>query len=163
MASISQDTMVRPINPVTGRNGLVDRYFYFAMSLLLAAIVVLGFSRTVDHSLIHAAPARPLLLWIHGAAFSAWVIFYIFQSALVRTRNVKWHRFFGWFGTGLAAFMVPLAVWIVVSGLDDLFITLVALLPGNNLARSLRRGGCTRKYRNWSGLDLDASRISQLR
>jgi len=114
MASISQGTMVRPINPVTGRNGLVARYFYFAMSLLLAAIVVWGFSRSVDHNLIHAAPARPLLLWIHGAAFSAWVVFYIFQSALVRTRNVKWHRFFGWFGTGLAALMVPLGVTIAV-------------------------------------------------
>jgi hypothetical protein len=114
MASISQGTIVRPINPVTGRNGLVDRYFYFAMSLLLASIVVWGFSRSVDHNLIHAAPARPLLLWIHGAAFSAWVVFYIFQSALVRTRNVKWHRFFGWFGTGLAAVMVPLGVTIAV-------------------------------------------------
>jgi hypothetical protein len=114
MASISQGTMVRPINPVTGRDGLVDRYFYFAMSLLLAAIVVWGFSRSVDHNLIHAAPARPVLLWIHGAAFSAWVVFYIFQSALVRTRNVKWHRFFGWFGTGLAAAMIPLGVTIAV-------------------------------------------------
>jgi hypothetical protein len=114
MASISQETLSRPINPITGRNGLVDRYFYFAISLLLAAIVVFGFSRTVGDHLLHAAPARPLLLWIHGAAFSAWVVFYIFQSALVRTRNVKWHRFFGWFGTGLAAFMIPLGVIIAV-------------------------------------------------
>jgi hypothetical protein len=114
MASISQSTMVRSANPITGRNGLVDRYFYFAMSLLLAAIVVWGFSRSVDHNLIHAAPARPVLLWIHGAAFSAWVVFYIFQSVLVRTRNVKWHRFLGWFGTGLAALMVPLGVTIAV-------------------------------------------------
>ncbi len=114
MASISQGATVRPVNPIAGRNGLVDRYFYFAMSVLLAAIVVWGFSRTVDHNLVRAAPARPLLLWIHGAAFSAWVAFYIFQSALVRTRNVKWHRFFGWFGTGLAAFMIPLGLTIAV-------------------------------------------------
>jgi len=114
MASISQSATVRPVNPLTGRNGLVDQYFYFAMSLLLAAIVVIGFSRTVDHNLVHAAPARPLLLWIHGAAFSGWVAFYIFQSALVRTRNVKWHRFFGWFGTGLAALMIPLGITIAV-------------------------------------------------
>jgi hypothetical protein len=120
MASILQGTMVRPANSVTGRNGLVDRYFYFAMSLQLAAIVVIGFSRTVDDHLLHAAPARPLLLWIHGAAFSAWVVFYIFQSTLVRTRNVKWHRFFGWFGTGLAAVMVPLGfiVAIIMSRFD---------------------------------------------
>ena len=32
----------------TGRNGILCRYFYFAMSLLLAAIVVAGFKRTVN-------------------------------------------------------------------------------------------------------------------
>jgi hypothetical protein len=50
---------------VTGRNGIVQRYFYFAMSLLLAAIVVSGFKRTTGYyplwlrksAAIHAAPA----------------------------------------------------------------------------------------------------------
>jgi hypothetical protein len=35
----------------TGRNGILCRYFYFAMSLLLAAIVVSGFKRTVNQNL----------------------------------------------------------------------------------------------------------------
>ncbi|HUN86758.1 MAG TPA: hypothetical protein VMU48_20425, partial [Terracidiphilus sp.] len=95
-------------------NGLVDRYFYFAMSLLFAAIVVIGFSRTVNQNLFHAAPPRPFLLWVHGAAFSAWVAFYVFQSALVRTRNVKWHRLFGWFGAALGTLMVVLGFIISV-------------------------------------------------
>jgi hypothetical protein len=69
--------------------GWLEKYFYFAMSLLIAAIVVWGFSHTIDANLFHGAPPRPLLLWIHGAAFSLWVAFYIFQSALVRTRNVR--------------------------------------------------------------------------
>lgn len=114
MASISQGAVARPLGGITGRGGLVDRYFYFAMSLLFAAIVVIGFSRTVDQNLFHPALPRPFLLWIHGAAFSSWVAFYIFQSALVRTHNVKWHRFFGWFGVGLAAIMIPLGFTIAV-------------------------------------------------
>jgi hypothetical protein len=56
----------------------------------------------------------PLILWFHAAAFSGWVAFYIFQSALVRTHNVKWHRFFGWFGAGLGALMVPLGITIAI-------------------------------------------------
>ena len=40
--------------------------------------------------------------------------FFIFQSALVRTHNVKWHRFFGWFGAALAAAMVPLGITTAV-------------------------------------------------
>ncbi len=94
----------------TPLKGMVNRYFYFAMSLLIAAIVVWGFSHTVGDNLFHPAVPRPFILWIHAAAFSAWVAFFIFQSTLVRTRNVKWHRFFGWFGAGLATVMVPLGV-----------------------------------------------------
>jgi len=95
---------------VTGRNGIVHRYFYFAMSLLLAAIVVAGFKRTVNDNLFHPAVPRPFILWIHGAAFAGWVIFFICQSTLVRIHKVSWHRSFGWFGAGLAAVMVPLGV-----------------------------------------------------
>ncbi len=110
MASVSQTTVARPYVHISGRNGLVDKYFYFVMSLLVAAIVVWGFSHTVEQNLFHAAPPRPLLLWFHGAAFSGWIAFFIFQSTLVRTHNVKWHRFFGWFGAGLGMVMVPLGV-----------------------------------------------------
>jgi hypothetical protein len=94
----------------TGRNGILCRYFYFAMSLLLAAIVFTGFKRTVNENLFHPAIPRPFILWIHASAFTAWVIFFIGQSALVRVRKVSWHRSMGWFGAGLAAVMVPLGV-----------------------------------------------------
>ncbi len=114
MVSSAQGVVSLAPNRVTGRNGFIDRYFYFAMSLLVAGIVVWGFSHTINDSLFHPAIPRPFLLWIHGAAFSAWVGFYIFQSALVRTHNVKVHRSLGWFGVGLAAIMVPLGVTIAV-------------------------------------------------
>jgi hypothetical protein len=94
----------------TGRNSLLDQYFYFAMSLLLAASVVWGFSHTIGQNLVHPAIPRPRILWFHGAVFSGWILFFIFQSALVRTRSIKWHRFFGWFGAGLGTVMVPLGL-----------------------------------------------------
>lgn len=90
----------------------LTRYFYLCMSLVFAALVVWGFSRTVVASLLRATPPRPLLLWFHGAAFSTWVVFFITQSALVRVHKVSWHRFLGWFGAGLAAVMVALGVAI---------------------------------------------------
>jgi hypothetical protein len=88
----------------------LQRYFYFVMSLLLAAIVVSGFQRTVNVNLFHPAIPRPLILWFHAAVFATWVLVFIAQSALVRVRKVSWHRLFGWFGAGLAAVMVPLGV-----------------------------------------------------
>lgn len=88
MASVSQSAVVRPKVQFEGRCGLVDQYFYFAMGLLAAAIVVWGFSHSVNENLIHAAVPRPLILWFHGGVFSAWVAFFIFQSGLVRTRCI---------------------------------------------------------------------------
>jgi hypothetical protein len=98
----------------TQRKAFLGRYFYLSMSLVFAALVIVGFGRTVNANLLHANPPRPLLLWIHGAAFSTWVVFFIAQSALVRTRNVSVHRLLGWFGAGLAAAMVVLGLAIAV-------------------------------------------------
>ncbi len=130
MASVSQSAVAGSKVQLVGRCGLVDKYFYFTMGLLAAAIVVWGFSHTVDQNLLHAAPPRPLLLWFHGAAFSGWIAFFIFQSGLVRTHNVKWHRFFGWFGVGLGAAMVPLG--ISTSIIMGRFDTLVKHEPGSD-------------------------------
>ncbi len=110
MASVSQTVLSRPVVKLGGRNGWVDRYFYFVMSLVTAVIVIWGFSHTVNDNLIHATPPRPWLLWVHGAAFSLWVIFYIVQTTLVRTHNVRIHRTLGWFGAGLGATMVVVGI-----------------------------------------------------
>jgi hypothetical protein len=94
----------------TKRGGLLDTYFYFFMSLLIATVVVYGFGQTVGGRLIHPDVPRPFLLYVHAAAFSLWVVFYIFQSALVRTRNVWLHRRLGWFGAGLGVVMLGLGI-----------------------------------------------------
>jgi hypothetical protein len=100
---------------------LLDRYFYLFMSLLIPVIVIYGFSHTVDQNLFHASPPRPLLLSFHGAVFSTWLAFLIFQSLLVRTRNVKLHRLTGWFGLALGAAMVVIGIStaIVMSRFDE--------------------------------------------
>jgi FtsH-binding integral membrane protein len=116
MTSLSQDILPRPLPRIAGHNGLVDRYFYLSMSLLAAGLVVWGFSHTIDRHLLHPPAPVPVLLWIHSAVFTGWIAFYILQSALVRTRNVRLHRNLGWFGAGLAATMIPLG-----------FITAVAM------------------------------------
>jgi FtsH-binding integral membrane protein len=75
------------------------------MSLLMGGISIWGFSHTVERRLLHANPPRPILLWMHGAAFAAWMVLFIAQSALVRVRKVSVHRAVGWFGAALAAIM----------------------------------------------------------
>jgi hypothetical protein len=110
MSSVSQGVAAGGPVAITGPKGLIDKYFYFAMSLLIAAIMVSGFRLTVSANLLHPSIPRPLILWFHAGAFTAWVGFFFFQSALVRTHNVKWHRFFGRFGAALGAGMIPLGI-----------------------------------------------------
>jgi hypothetical protein len=134
MASVSQTVVGRPMVRLGGRNGWVDRYFYFAMSLVTAGVVVWGFSHSVMDNLIHATPPRPHLLWAHATVFSSWVIFYIVQTSLVRTHNVRVHRTLGWFGVALAAAMVVLGTWVsLVMGHFDLVMEHQAGAPAFEL------------------------------
>jgi hypothetical protein len=64
---------------------------------------------------------------MHGAAFSAWVVFFILQSGLVRIRKVSLHKLLGWFGAALAALMVMLGC--VVSVVMGRFDALVLKAP----------------------------------
>jgi hypothetical protein len=76
----------------------------------IAVVVAYGFSRTIDRRLIHPALPRPGLLYVHAVIFFGWLVFYILQSALVRTRNVRIHKTLGWFGVALGATIIVLGI-----------------------------------------------------
>lgn len=108
--SMTQVASLEPVVPAVRWKVFVRRWFYFGSGIYSALMVVWGFSHTVGMNLFHPAVPRPRLLWLHASVFSGWVVFYILQTALVRTRNVKVHRTLGWFGLALAATMVVLGV-----------------------------------------------------
>ena len=92
----------------------IEKYFYLCMSLLIAAVIIYGFSQTIDRRLIHARPQPPVLLTVHAIVFSTWVAFYFLQSALVRIRKIRIHRIVGWVGAALGACMIIVGPWIAV-------------------------------------------------
>jgi hypothetical protein len=110
MATLSNSRLNQGIAVTTKRGGLLDQYFYFFMSLLIPAIVVYGFSFTVGKNLIHPVIPRPPILYVHAAVFSGWLVFFMLQSALVRTHKVYWHRRIGWFGVALGVLIPVLGV-----------------------------------------------------
>lgn len=85
------------------------RRFYLVMSLLMAAVIVGGFSSTVPGDFM-ARPALPLLLHVHGAVFTLWVILLVVQPALVARGSVALHRKVGWAGAVLAAAMLVMGI-----------------------------------------------------
>jgi hypothetical protein len=94
----------------TKRAGLWDKYFYFAMSLAMTVVVVYGFSRTMGERIIHPKTPPPTVLYIHAVVFYGWLAFFISQSALIRTKNVKLHRTAGWFGVALGVVIPVLGI-----------------------------------------------------
>ena len=87
--------------------------------LTAAALVLWGFSRTVQTNLFHASPPRPFILWMHGTAFATWMVFFILQSALVRVHRVSVHRFLSvWAGIATAMVALGATVAIIMTRFD---------------------------------------------
>lgn len=88
-----------------GRAG-TERGFYLGATFVFLALVAWVFARTYYLKAWFGTPALPVLLHVHGAVMSGWVVLLAAQSGLVATRRVQWHRRLGVFGAGWAALVV---------------------------------------------------------
>ena len=92
--------------------------FYLILSLVMAAVIIGGFSRTVPDDFT-ASPSLPVLLFAHGAIFSLWVVLLVIQPALVFRGSIRLHRRFGVAGAVLAAAMVVMALTATFLAIHD--------------------------------------------
>jgi hypothetical protein len=77
------------------------------MAVACAVTVFVGFAPTFYlRSRAPSADALPFYLQLHGTAFTAWILVFGGQVALVASRQIRWHRRLGWAGVALAAAMV---------------------------------------------------------
>ena len=56
-------------HPYATPAAFLRQYFYFCMSLLIAVVVVYGFSHTIGQNLLHASPIPPFVLTIPRPLF----------------------------------------------------------------------------------------------
>ena len=90
-----------------------DRLFYGMMAVVLALIVFAGFGPTYYFRFLAGGPQVTVsggpftgLVHFHGALFTAWVLLFVVQTALVSTRRVAVHRRLGIAGAALALAMI---------------------------------------------------------
>lgn len=96
----------KPISAAANaRRARADRNFYLCIGLAVTLIVLFGFGRTVNAGLFHPPSPRPLILYLHAAMFTVWVLLFITQATLVRFRRVSWHRRLGFAGFALGCLM----------------------------------------------------------
>jgi hypothetical protein len=91
--------------------------FYSAMAITMAVVVFIGFAPTFFLRSFFGAPATvsgatslPPLVVAHGVLFSAWVVLFIVQTALIASHRVALHRRLGVAGVVLAALMLAAGV-----------------------------------------------------
>jgi len=67
----------------------------FLLLILNRSCCRLRFSHTIGNNLLHAAIPRPFVLWVHASIFFGWIVLFIVQITLIRTRHTRWHRRLG--------------------------------------------------------------------
>jgi hypothetical protein len=106
-------TTTLPGRTSTPKVGAYDRLFYSTIAIAMGLTVFSGFASTYYLRFFSGGPSATLsggpftaLVHLHGALFSAWVLLFVVQTALVASRRVAVHRRLGIAGAVLAAGMV---------------------------------------------------------
>jgi hypothetical protein len=105
----------RPVYRTVNRN--VEHGYFSAMAVLLSVIVVYGFSHTYFAAGMMLAPLPNLLVHVHGAVFTLWMVLYVTQTALISAKRVTWHRTLGPIASCLPPLMVVLGISAALDGL----------------------------------------------
>jgi hypothetical protein len=100
-----------PTKPAIGMPGCrYDHLFFSIMALCMLATVFAGFARTYYLAGVFQAPLPSLIIHLHGAAFTCWILLLVTQTSLVAAGRVDIHRRLGIAGFLLAGLMVILGV-----------------------------------------------------
>ncbi len=95
---------------VSHGNTSAERRFFTGMALVLLACVLVGFSRSFFLRPLFPDLPSPSekIFYVHGSAFSAWIVLLVAQASLIAGRRIDLHRKLGTVGAVLAVAMVTL-------------------------------------------------------
>jgi hypothetical protein len=73
-------------------NHRFENLFFSGMAVLILGAVFLGFARSYYLAGVFKAPLPNLIVHIHGAVFSSWILLLIAQTSLVAAGRIDLHR-----------------------------------------------------------------------
>ncbi len=93
-----------------------DRRLFLAAAIFFPLIVLVGFGRTYYFKpLLGTPPLSSMLVDLHGLVMTAWVIFFVAQVWLIRTKRVKVHMNLGLIGIALATLILVVGFFTAAS------------------------------------------------
>ncbi len=88
-----------------------EKRFFLFLAVLCAIFVFLGFSPSFYlKDVIHAPPALSAMTRVHGVVFTAWVLLFVTQAALINAGNPALHRRLGLMGAALMGAVIAIGV-----------------------------------------------------
>lgn len=87
-----------------------DNRFFAAMAFVIVAATFVGFAPSYYLAPMFGAKPLSMLLHVHGAVFTAWIILYVAQTGLVSAGRADIHRIVGPVAVVLGIAMVPLGI-----------------------------------------------------
>ena len=114
-----EDTLQTEQRPMISRrcNLRYDNRFFAGISVVSLVVIFIGFARTYYLAGIFKAPLPNLLVHIHGAVFSLWILLFVTQISLITVHRVDLHRLLGVSGFCLSCLMVILGVLVATDRL----------------------------------------------
>ena len=93
-----------------------EKRFYLVAAILFVLVVLVGFGRTYYlKAFTGAPPLASYLVEIHGAIMTAWVLLFIAQVYLVRSKNIKIHQKLGFGGVGLGVLVLAVGFFTALA------------------------------------------------
>ena len=133
---ISSYSGSRPMRTPRPINRTAERAFFGGMAMLLCIVVFVGFFRTFFGAGFLEAPLPNPVLRVHGIVFTAWMLLFLTQAALISARRVVWHRTLGIAAFCLPPVMIALGVIAAIEALGR-NVTIGPLDPATSLALPL--------------------------
>jgi len=90
-----------------------SRYFH-GIAILLLAITLLGFSRTLFLRPLFQVPALPWYVYVHGSVMTLWFVLLVTQTSLIAAHRTALHRRLGVFGAGVAVAVALLGIIVTL-------------------------------------------------
>jgi hypothetical protein len=113
-ALVSGESKILIGSDVPSRSG-VRRYFFVVMASIIAVVVFAGFAPSFYlRAAFQPGSNLSILLHIHGAVFTAWIILFLVQPILIARGSRTLHRRLGWLAATIAAAMVGLVAGATV-------------------------------------------------
>jgi uncharacterized membrane protein YozB (DUF420 family) len=89
---------------------VAERRFFLGMAAAMVVATFVGFAPSYYLSSVFAGPRLSLLVHVHGAVFTLWMLLYVVQTGLISAGRADVHRIVGPVAILVAVAMVPLGI-----------------------------------------------------